>query len=341
MLESSAFSSEIRRNLMRCWTSSARPFVQLFSGQVFPLHEYGGDVAPLKALGLVETSGNEGRALCPFVVFEGLFFKCDPPDLRLRNRVFPLHDDESLLLARWAVARTDQCVLEIGTGAGVVALCLAARGADKVIATDINPRVREYFIFNAEVNGLAKKVEYVNSNVFAGLGNDRFDVIVSNPPFVPVPKEANYFLHSDGGPLGTAVLEDIAIGWKRHLRPDGQLYAMALSVGNSAGWRVSHIFPESALTPIYAEPSLALQKFLERFRTVSGFETWKSHLLEHTFDRIGFFGLAAGRHASANLSRLQRLAKESCTNEQLTQWTDCSWSMLARLRRYQVWPQDR
>lgn len=341
MLELEAVYSEARRTLTRCCSIGGRPFAQLFSGQVFSLHEYRGDVAPLKDLGLVETSGDEGRALCPIVVFEGLFFKCDPPDLLLWDRVFPLHDDESLLLARWANARANERVLEIGTGAGVVALCLAARGADKIIATDVNPRVREYFTFNAEVNGLAKKVEYVDSDVFANLGNEQFDVIVSNPPFVPVPADADYFLHSDGGPLGTAVLEDIAIGWKRHLRLGGRLYAMTLSMGNHDGWRVSNIFPGAELMPVYAEPSLDLPQFLERFHMARGFDAWRSLLWEHAFDRIGFFGLAAGSGAPASLLRLQRLADDARASGQLTLWGDCSWSMPARLRRYQAWPRPK
>jgi len=116
------------------------------------------------------------------------------------ERVFPLYDDESLLLAHWVEAKRGERVLEIGTGAGVAALKLAAEGAERVIATDISPRVGDCFAFNAELNGLAGKVEYVNSDVFENLNGERFDIIVSNPPFVPVPGEARYFLHSDGGP---------------------------------------------------------------------------------------------------------------------------------------------
>src|ERR1017187_5864811 len=83
-------------------------------------------------------------------------------------------------------------------------------------ATDINPRVGDYFAFNAELNGLTDKIEYVHSDVFNGIDAEQFDVIVCNPPFVPVPQEAHYFLHSDGGAFGTSVLERLATNWQSH-----------------------------------------------------------------------------------------------------------------------------
>lgn len=323
-----------RQTFLDCLALGGPQFHHLFSGALQPLREFRGDLSPLAELGLVEISSGEARALAPVIAFDGLFVKCDSPALQLWKRVFPLHDDESLLLARWAEVEHGDRVLEIGTGAGIAALKLAAQGADKVIATDINPRVGDYFAFNAELNGLAGKVEYVHSDIFAGVDGERFDVIVSNPPFVPVPQEARYFLHSDGGPFGTSVLKRLAAGWRNHMLPGGRLYAMAMSLGSSSEWRISSIFPEAQFAAIYDTPNLNLDRYLEKFHWVPKLELWRESLSEMRYDRIGYFGLAAGASADLNLTRLTGVVVAERAVAGSTPWSDCSWSMAARLKRY-------
>jgi len=329
-----------RRTLLDCLALGIPQFHHLFSGASRPSCEFRGDMFPLAELGLVEISSGEARALAPIIAFDDLFLKCDSPALELWNRVFPLHDDESLLLACWAEVKPGDRVLEIGTGAGIAALKLAAQGADKVVATDINPRVGDYFAFNAELNGLASKVEYVHSDVFTGIDGEQFDVIVSNPPFVPVPQEARYFLHSDGGPFGTSVLESFVTEWRNHTRPGGRLYALAMSLGNSSEWRISNLFPAALFAPIYKTPDLSLDCYLEKFQWVPEWKRWQESLHEMRYDRVGYFGLTEGADAEINLSRLKTIVAAEPATVGATPWSDCSWSMAARLKRYlQVPPQ--
>jgi len=291
-------------------------------------------MSPLIELGLIEASSGEARAFTPIVAFNDLFLKCDSPSSELWERVFPLYDDESLLLAHWVEAKRGERVLEIGTGAGVAALKLAAEGAERVIATDISPRVGDCFAFNAELNGLAGKVEYVNSDVFENLNGERFDIIVSNPPFVPVPGEARYFLHSDGGPFGTAVLERVALGWRNHILPGGRLYAMAMSLGNSCGSRVSRVFPDAKFRGIYDTPHLKLDEYLKMFQWVPNWKHWEDALAEMHYDRIGYFGMTIGADAEASLDRLQGIIRSRRDEISAMPWADYSWSMTARLKRY-------
>lgn len=325
-----------RRTLSECLTFGSTKFHRLLSGSPQTIRDFRGDLSPLMELGILEVSGSEVCAVTPIIAFDGLFLKCDSPSLRLWERVFPIHDDESLLLARWAMTQPGERVLEIGTGAGVVALKMAAQGADKVIATDVNPRVGDYFAFNAELNGLADRVEYVHSDVFCGLDGEKFDVIVSNPPFVPVPNGSRYFLHSDGGPFGTSILERLAAEWQSHARPAGRLYALALSLGSPHGWRISSFFPEAKLGAIYGEPHLDLSKFakLFRFRWAAEVNPWCETLREAGYDRIGYFGLAASASPGVRTDwREPRIIAQEITSG-ATPWSDCSWSMAARLKRY-------
>lgn len=326
--------SASRQTLCDCFALGVSQFHRLFSGSSRPLREFRGDISPLIELGLVGVSSREARAQVPIIAFDGLFLKCDAPSSELWERVFPIHDDESLLLARWADVKRGGRVLEIGTGSGVATLRLAAGGADKVIATDINPRVGDYFAFNAELNGLSSRVEYVHSDVFAALDGERFDTIISNPPFVPVPDEARYFLHSDGGPFGTSVLERVATGWRNHILPGGNLYTMAMSLGNSSAWRISTLFPDANFGTIYDTPHLNLDEYLRMFQWIPRFRRWKDALGQMHYDRIGYFGLTIGPHREANLNRLRSISLSHRGEIGATPWTDHSWSMAARLKRY-------
>jgi len=77
-------------------------------------------------------------------------------------------------------------VLDMGTGSGILALAAARRGAT-VLAVDVNPAAAKAASANAEANGLAGRVSVRTSDLFAGVGDEKFDVIVWNPPFYPKP----------------------------------------------------------------------------------------------------------------------------------------------------------
>lgn len=307
-------------------------FVQLFSGSPCDITSMKADWAPLRELGLLEIGSMEARAITPLIAFDNLFVRCDMPSLPRRDRVFPIHDDESLLLARWANVVPGGRALEIGTGAGIAVLRLAANGADKAIATDINPRVREFFDFNAALNGLSGRVEYVHSDVFEALNGDRFDTIVCNPPFVSVPSEARYFIHSDGGPLGTAVLEKIALDLGKHLRRVGRMYAVAVSLGTDSHWRLSEVFPHASVSSLYSP--VALADYIERFRWAPGQEKWSAALQAGRYTKVGYFALCSGANSQHALEGAEKLAREMRHEGGYTPWSHLSWSMEARLARY-------
>jgi len=95
--------------------------------------------------------------------------------------------------------------LDLGTGSGFLALLLA-RHSDHVVATDINPRAINFARFNAVLNGL--DIEVRSGSFFEPVGDDRFDLIVSNPPFVITPSASHMYMH--GGLDGDGVSRYIA-----------------------------------------------------------------------------------------------------------------------------------
>ncbi len=78
-------------------------------------------------------------------------------------------------------------VLDVGTGSGCVALALAAENPFvRVIATDVDDDALEVARANAVRHGLERRVDFVCSDQFDSVRTElRFDLIVSNPPYIP------------------------------------------------------------------------------------------------------------------------------------------------------------
>lgn len=94
--------------------------------------------------------------------------------------------DSVLLPAAAQVEEGDQ-VLDAGCGAGVAGLCLLARVPDaRLTGVDLNSGALRLCTENAARNGMASRASFVEGDVFdlpSLLGRDRFDHVISNPPF--------------------------------------------------------------------------------------------------------------------------------------------------------------
>ena len=72
-------------------------------------------------------------------------------------------------------------VLDMGTGSGINAILAAARSSN-VVAVDVNPYAVECAQANAEANGVANRIQFIESDVFDRV-EGRFDLIIFDPPF--------------------------------------------------------------------------------------------------------------------------------------------------------------
>lgn len=111
-------------------------------------------------------------------------------------------------------------VLDVGTGAGTAALYLA-RHAGSVIGVDVNPRAATIGRINAVINGIAN-VEFRTGDLFAPVGGERFDLVVSQPPFVPQPEGAPDAAYLYGGRRGDELARRLLAELPAHLSESGR-----------------------------------------------------------------------------------------------------------------------
>jgi methylase of polypeptide subunit release factors len=202
----------------------------LLLGQPVPVRPARAALGPraLNALceaGLLRRAGAGVRARARLTPFRGLFVAHDlGPQITRR----PAADHvlgvggATALLANLTVRRPVASALDLGTGSGTQAL-LASRHAARVIGTDINRRALNFAGFCARLNG-APHVELRRGSLYEPVEECRFDLIVSNPPFVISPETRYAF--RDGGLPGDALSEQVVRGAGRLLQEGG--YAVIL-----------------------------------------------------------------------------------------------------------------
>ncbi len=172
--------------------------------------------------------------------FRELELKTDPRVL------IPRPETEVLVqeVLDWASAGAES-VWDMGTGAGAVALSLAAEGTwTRVVATDVSPEALSVAADNAERYDLGGHVEFREGSLFEPLEEgERFDVIVSNPPYIAEgekgelqpevrdwePPEALF-----AGEDGLDVIRELVAGAPKHLLSGG-LLALECGLGQAEG----------------------------------------------------------------------------------------------------------
>ncbi len=127
-----------------------------------------------------------------------------------------------------------QRIADVGTGSGIIAVCLAKHlPTCRVTAIDISPAALAVATQNARQHGVAERIEFLESNLFAAAPADRrFDFVVSNPPYVATVEMDNLALDVRkfeprvallAGPRGTEVIESLIVQAAERLQPGGYL----------------------------------------------------------------------------------------------------------------------
>jgi release factor glutamine methyltransferase len=125
-------------------------------------------------------------------------------------------------------------IADVGTGSGNIAITFAKHVKNcHVTAMDISPAALEVAKRNAEKHGVAERIEFVESDLFAAVpGDATFDFVLSNSPYVATSEMAELsadvrehepHLALDGGTNGTQVIERLISQAAERLRTGGWL----------------------------------------------------------------------------------------------------------------------
>jgi release factor glutamine methyltransferase len=143
-------------------------------------------------------------------------------------------------------------VIDLGTGSGAILLAiLAERAGATGVGTDVSSEALAVAKENATNLDLDGRAVFLRTEWAAGFGDHSFDLVVSNPPYIPsedIPgldpevREHDPILALDGGPDGLMAYRELAPEIRRILKPDG---IFAVEIGWDQAAAVRSLFVEA------------------------------------------------------------------------------------------------
>jgi release factor glutamine methyltransferase len=150
-------------------------------------------------------------------------------------------------------------VLDLGTGSGAVALALKhEKPASKVVAVDAD--LSALIVAKRNATKLNLEIDFRHGRWFEPVGGERFDLIVSNPPYVATGDPHLPALRHEpqaallGGADGLDCIRDISQHAKPHLSPGGWLL---IEHGQGQDVAVRELLQRSGLESVQSWPDLA------------------------------------------------------------------------------------
>lgn len=273
----------------------------------------------LSAAGIIETDGENATAAVDIRPYDSPdddatgWVVCDPtPGLDKQiTRTRPDYvlgvSPASTSLAQMTSRRTVGTALDLGCGCGVQSMHLA-RHADRVIATDVNPRALQMAELSLALSGTSTTqgadVELREGSLFDPVP-EKVDLIVSNPPYVmspPQPK-GQRLTYREAGFSGDGLIEQVVRQAPGHLNPGGtvQILANWAQIGDQpwadrlAGW------VEGLGVDLWAleREHLDVHEYIETWLTDAGLDgspQWRPRYDEWLgyFAQLGITGVSMG-----------------------------------------------
>lgn len=183
-----------------------------------------------------------------------------------KDTLDPRPDTETLIeqALKWAKGQhEDLRILDLGTGTGCIIITLLAELPGSTgVACDYSAAALEVTKTNAQMHDVADRLDFVQSDWFEDV-QGTYDLIVSNPPYIPnpeiatLPKEVRNhdpILALDGGKDGLEPYKMIFSNLKIFLKPNGRAF---FEFGFSQAENVSRLVDDSNLSMVGITPDIA------------------------------------------------------------------------------------
>ena len=206
----------------------------------------------------------------------------------------------STTLAQITMRTLVESALDLGTGCGVQSLHLS-RHAQSVVGTDVNDRALRLAALTAGLNG--RDVDLRNGSLYEPVAGQRFDLIVSNPPFVMSPPSSaeSTLAYRETNYEGDSLVETLVRGAADHLEPGGSLQLLTNWAVLDTPWeeRLRSWVPAGCDAWVIERERLDIYSYIEMWLTDAGlggspgwraaYDDWLAY-----FDRLGIRSVGMG-----------------------------------------------
>ena len=195
--------------------------------------------------------------------FYGLPFCVTPEVLIPRPETEHLVEKVLELAANYPAPR----IVDVGTGSGIIAVALAHKLPAAIItATDLSSRALAIAQENAEHNGVAGRIRFLEGDLLAPVAEEQFEMIVSNPPYVPQADRASLAVEvRDYEPAMALFAGDDGLEVYRRLIPAA---FVALTPGGSVALEIGY-GQEAAIRALLAGAGFVRIKFVSDLQGIA------------------------------------------------------------------------
>ncbi|MGI9056246.1 MAG: peptide chain release factor N(5)-glutamine methyltransferase [Pyrinomonadaceae bacterium] len=168
---------------------------------------------------------------------------------------------------------------EIGTGSGCISISILHEVKNATATgADVSENALAITKINAEKNAVADRLNLIESDGFENFENEKFDLVVSNPPYVPkddfesLQAEVRDFephIALTDGKNGLSIIEKIIIDAPRFLKPDCYLL---MEIGFNQSFKVEEMFDTNIWQTVEFLPDLQGIPRMAKARLKTGFD---------------------------------------------------------------------
>ena len=254
--------------------------------------------------------------------------------VRFKKHVYELGSD-SYAVARMTPRKQVGQVLDLCTGSGIHAI-MASRHAERATGVDISDRALDFCRVSAALNGARTGTRYVQGNLYEAVSDERFDLVIANPPWIAAPTP-DLELYRWGGETGEAITRRVVEGLPTHLNVGGTLSMFVIYPiirGKAYLDRFREWLPSAGWGVAIAEsPDISLESFIRLH--LEAREDWGRYLREcgewmeayarHDIERMGI-GMAYVRRlpeGRPGWGAVKKMAMPRCdVARHLERWLD-------------------